>query len=504
MSKAIITDLKLIQEEIRLVLMTKSNKDRINNRALMPSWPHRDRYQYLFDSIEKIAPYDCSFSEKIKIILYHDNKDPRFCYNCCSSNTHRTKMGDYLCDECAQIRKIQKTVQTNLTNYGVPYQIASDSTRSKSKKTLKERYGVEHNMHVPSFSIKQSATKKQKKYSKEQLFLIENPDLLYREYVENKIPVYELARKYGFGHRFVLLLFHKHGFEIKTSRGYSFEQETITNEIENLLGLNVERNARSVIPPKELDIWIPTLNVGIEYHGVYWHKGLSDTRCEEKYFLAKNNSIVLLQFFDFEFDEKKDICLSIIRSKLKKNENKIHARKCVIKEIDSKTYANFCGKYHIQGHVNASIRIGLFFEDTLVSIMAFGKSRFSKAYEYELIRYACISNTTVSGGASKLLKYFERTYNPKSICSFSDCRLSDGNLYLKLGFTFKHHSNSNYFYINDLGELVKRYAAQKHKLRNFLGDSFNENLSEKENMENNGYVIVNDAGNDLFIKEYNA
>lgn len=33
----------------------------------------------------------------------------------------------------------------------------------------------------------------------------------------------------------------------------------------------VSRNNREIIYPKEIDIFIPFLNFGIEYNGTYWH-----------------------------------------------------------------------------------------------------------------------------------------------------------------------------------------------------------------------------------------
>jgi hypothetical protein len=38
--------------------------------------------------------------------------------------------------------------------------------------------------------------------------------------------------------------------------------------------------------------------------------------------------------------------------------------------------------------------------------MTFGKPRFNKNYEYELVRFASKLGTKVIGGAGKLLKYF--------------------------------------------------------------------------------------------------
>ena len=113
--------------------------------------------------------------------------------------------------------------------------------------------------------------------------------------------------------------------------------------------------------------------------------------------------------------------------------------------------------------------------------MTFCKSRFNKNFEWELSRYS--SSKHVIGGASKLLKYFERIYKPKSLITYADRRFSQGNLYFTLGFTFDHFSSPNYLYTKNQIKL-SRIKCQKHKLKDIL-KYFNENLSESENMSLN-------------------
>jgi hypothetical protein len=133
-------------------------------------------------------------------------------------------------------------------------------------------------------------------------------------------------------------------------------------------------------------------------------------------------------------------------------------------------------------------------------IKTVGETRFSKKYEWEMIRFCNKKYITVVGGASKLLKYFERQYKPKSIISYADKRYSNGNLYNKLGFTFSHNSNPNYWYFkNGTFNLYSRIIFQKHKLKNLL-ELFDKNKSETQNMIDNNYLIIFDCGNMVFIK----
>jgi len=88
--------------------------------------------------------------------------------------------------------------------------------------------------------------------------------------------------------------------------------------------------------------------------------------------------------------------------------------------------------------------------------MTFGKSRFDKAYEWELLRFCNKIGYHIPGGASKLLKYFERTYRPQSLISYADRRWSQGKLYDALGFECLHESPPNYWYWKSSSDLESR------------------------------------------------
>lgn len=197
-------------------------------------------------------------------------------------------------------------------------------------------------------------------------------------------------------------------------------------------------------------------------------------------------------------------------SQLSKNKlgfsKKIYARKCEVKEISSKVSSDFLEKNHLQGNINALIRLGLFYDKKLVSVMTFGKTRRKKwkgENHYELLRFCTLRDYYVIGGASKLLKYFERKYKPKLLISYSNSRWSNGNLYEKLGFEFLYETKPNYFYFkgDDSCKLFSREKFQKYKLEKLL-ENFNDNLTEIENMINHGYRIIFDYGNKIFVKKY--
>jgi len=257
----------------------------------------------------------------------------------------------------------------------------------------------------------------------------------------------------------------------------------------------------------EVDIYLPDYNIGIDFHGLYWHSDIFKNRSyhKQKYIYFKNKNINLMQIFENEWVLKEDIVKSIISNKLGLSE-RIYARNCKIQNIDSNTAKKFLEENHIQGSVNSSINIGIYYKDSLVSVGTFGKYRFDRSNSsWELVRFATKLNLSIIGGFQKLLKFFKNENNPESLISFVDVRYFNGTSLNKSDFSFKEHTPPNYFYFHKNSPFTtfyNRIKFQKHKLCNIL-NNFDVTLSEYDNMINNGYFRIFDAGNYKFYKKFN-
>lgn len=249
---------------------------------------------------------------------------------------------------------------------------------------------------------------------------------------------------------------------------------------------------------REIDIYLPSENLGIEFNGLYWHSEASGKH--KNYHLQKTQEaaklgIRLIHIFENEWEYKKDIVISRLKNLLGIS-SRIYARKCTIRELEVSEAKVFFNTNHIQGYTGASVKLGLYYQEELVASMTFGKSRFSNTEEWELIRYANKLNFSVVGGASKLFKYFLRNYTPNSIISYSDKRWNTGNLYTQLGFKHTHDSTPNYWYFKGL-KLESRIKYQKYKLPKVL-EEFEPKWTEVANMEYNGYNRIFDCGNSVY------
>ena len=137
-------------------------------------------------------------------------------------------------------------------------------------------------------------------------------------------------------------------------------------------------------------------------------------------------------------------------------------RNCIIKEIDSKVKNKFLDNNHLQGRDKSSVKLGLHYNNELVSVMTFGKRKITGGKsQYELIRFCNKLNTNILGGASKLLNYFIKKYTPSRLISYADNTWSNGNLYLKLKFEKKYTSKPDYGYIVNNKRVHKQNFTKK-------------------------------------------
>lgn len=211
-----------------------------------------------------------------------------------------------------------------------------------------------------------------------------------------------------------------------------------------------------------------------------------------------------IEIFPSEWQHKKEIVESRINIKETHDQSKIkkiHARECKAYIISPKQSSEFINQHHIQGSSGARIHLGLFHLMQLVCVMTFGKPRFNKHYEWELIRLVTKKNTIVNGGASKLFKYFIRHYNPKNIISYCDKRWNNGTVYEKIGMKLEHVSTPCYWYIEPDGNITHRSHFQRHRLEKIFKQTFDIKMTEIEIMTKMGYKRWFDQGCKVFVWE---
>ena len=221
---------------------------------------------------------------------------------------------------------------------------------------------------------------------------------------------------------------------------------------------DVQRGNRTILNGKEVDIYVPSKNIAIEYNGLRWHSELFNK--DKWYHLNKTiecnqNGVKLLQIFEDEFINHQEIVLNKIQHILninKTNKIKIYGRKCCVEVIDNKTAQSFLDEYHIQGFTPSTVYLGAVCNKQLIAVMAF-KEETKGSNKWELTRFASDYNFICCGLGGKLFQWFVKHYNPTEVKSFADRRWTldkNDNLYVKLGFVLEKVMNGQ-----QIGTLVK-------------------------------------------------
>jgi len=280
-------------------------------------------------------------------------------------------------------------------------------------------------------------------------------------------------------------------------------QIDIANQIRSL-GLTCFENHREIIPPYELDIYVPELFTAIEYCGLRWHSETFGKKTRNyhinKLKLCGEAGVRLITIFEDEWINKTEIVKRRLNHILTNTNNKIYARKCQIREITKEVAKQFLDIHHLQGYSGCKYRYGLYHGGELVSVMTFSKPNISKGSRgnsegiYEINRFA--SSIIVVGGASKLLNHFATNLRPNKVISYCDLRWSTGNLYHKMGMSLVRTSAPNYWYID------KQFRIHRFALRKGNIPTDDPKLTEWENRKLQGYDRIWDCGNLVFEKQY--
>lgn len=391
---------------------------------------------------------------------------------------------------------------TCLSRYGVKSVLQSTAIRDKGTATNTGRYGVEHPMQSTPIQLKSKKNR------------LENWLPLKLEQIKPVVtPAFNLSDYTNIDARYLWKCAHcGSAFESTLSDGKiprcftchprrtrTSQMETDIDQFIQSLGFVTSTSDKTLIAPQELDIVVHSQKLAFEINGNYWHSELNGR--DKLYHLSKTKKCEeigyrLIHIQSSEWDASPELVKSRIQSVLNKN-TRIYARNCSVRVISASDANRFLDINHIQGSCQGSARYGLFYNGECVAVITFGKSRFSKDYHWELLRYASKCYVNVIGGAGKLLARFKKDHNPQSIISYSDLRWNTGKLYQSLGFEFSHTSPPNYYYTKDYITLESRVMYQKHKLKNKL-PLFDNALTEWENMQLNGYDRIWDCGNMVF------
>lgn len=239
---------------------------------------------------------------------------------------------------------------------------------------------------------------------------------------------------------------------VKCNHMRSNEEDAIARYLSKFT--KVIQRDRTIIAPKELDIYLPEHKLAIEYCGMYWHSHF-DMEAErkdkhkhyQKYMACKTQGIRLITIYESEWQYRQQTLKRLLRNSIGKTKGRLMARKCELKKVALKEARVFYDIYHPQGGAGNGEHYGLYWKDKLVACMRFSlgnndRGAAAATRSWTLSRYA--TRVSVAGAASRLFKAFLEERKPESVKSFSDNRYFEGGMYAQLGFVLDKETEPDY------------------------------------------------------------
>lgn len=422
----------------------------------------------------------------------------------------RKYFGEFCSAKCAGPSANARGRKTMAARYGDATPLNVPHIKEKHQETLMQKYGTASFTTTTAFKEKTKLTLQQKYGVSSISHRNMSPDILASTYdasllcqLNATLNLKHIAEYLGVSpsliqKRFAALNIDpiKHTISGPQRQVEAFIKQTLPHA-------DIHRNYVGLFDDKrEVDIYIPSKHIAIEVNGVHWHSECNGQKSRQyhnhKTTELQSQGIRLIHITDTEWIVSREVVESRLRSILGATSRRIGARECTISLVESSVKKQFFDTCHIQRDTTSSVCYGLYYEGELVAAMSFGRPRFSKHYDYELIRFANTLNTTVTGAASRLFTYFVRTHVPASVISYSDRRWNTGNVYQQIGMTYVRTSPPNYWYfrVGYTNNLLSRYQFQKHKLTSL--SSYSANRTEWDIMRDEGYDRIWDCGNDVF------
>lgn len=368
-----------------------------------------------------------------------------------------------------------KIRDTNVVRYGGASPFCSDAVREKAGTTIEQRYGVRYNT--------------QYHLGKDVVDMLNDADWMADQYSTRS--AHEISEQLKCNITTVFNYLDMHGIRPTGSKGSDWQRAMASHFDGAVLEAAIFDNKY-----KKVDILLPDHKLAIECNGVYWHSEMYKTPNHHKLRKDEVNQLGfrLMQFNDLDWYNKQPVILSMINNAIGARHDKIYARQCSVVDVDAPTAKTFIDNNHLMDANVGAIRKGLVYNGSLVAVMTFGKPNYNRKYTWELLRFCSRIGASIIGGASKLLSHFT-SESVGSIISYSDNMISDGNVYQRLGFAKSHDVPPVYSYFKPgVPRLLHRSAARRSNLPQLLGDSFEERLTEKDNMFKAGWLRYYDAG----------
>jgi hypothetical protein len=275
-----------------------------------------------------------------------------------------------------------------------------------------------------------------------------------------------------------------------TSKG----EKDLCDFVSSIYNGKIIENSRNVIKPLEIDIYLPDLNIAIEYNGLYRH---SETHKSVKYHYNKwklclDIGIRLIHIWEHEWANKNELCKSYLHDIIISGQTKICADKLEIRNVKIQEHKEFLEKYHFQEYFMAETCFGLYdHNNKLLQILSL--KTLDHGY-YEIENLCTVPNTLISGGYKKLLKYVLSNIHMVSLISYNNLDKFTWDIYNDMGFEMSDDIIESYFYIKQKETVSANEFRQQH-----VSEKNDISLTESKIASSKGFTRVFHVGHSKHI-----
>jgi len=447
------------------------------------------------ESTQFLDSYNPTLSERFYYI-YHNIHQVILCQTCQQSKPKFQSLSlgyyQYCSLKCSNnnINKKNKTINTNLERYNTENPMQYNEFKNKQVNTLLKNYNVTSPAKNNSILQKMQSTNLEKYNTKNIMQNVEIKNIIINNKLENEFnrimksieytPLFDIStyhgvvkQKYEFQCHVCNTIFSydlNKGRRPKCPVCYPIHISNGEREIREFLlnyTNNIRVNTREVIPPYEIDLFLPDYNLAIEYNGLYYHSEIY-SNCDKHYHSNKTlqclkKKITLFHIFEDEWLKKQHIVKSMILNKINQNSNKIISNNCQIKQVSEIEKSKFLEDHSLEGDCAGDNYVGLYDQERLMSLIVLNKN---------IIRRFC-NHVDYNINSFQLIEYIINELKIKNLIIYVDLRYGFGEIFKKNGFTYCGITEPKEYYL-------------KHGLLERFEEDF---IEGNDRIWNCGYVI---------------
>ena len=336
-----------------------------------------------------------------------------------------------------------KVIATNTERYGFSCSSKSPAVKDKAIAGNNNKFGVDYTgqRHLP----------------KDAILLGQDKDWLIEQHHAQHRSITEIAISIGYSPTALQRIFKRHNIRI-IRHPHSNGEMDMLDFINTNTQTDVIQGDRELLQGFELDIYIPSMALAIEYNGVYWHRE-THTR-DSLYHLSKtskcnDHGITLLQFWDLEWIYKRpQVEQTILKHILPTNTDDN-----TIVHPTTEQIHHFIATTQPHTKFSYSSSLGLEVDGVLCCVMLFNQIN-NGVHDMWVGVSSPFPNPRI------LLDLYSNTHPVNIVCVVADIRLGEWDMYEQLGFTevMVESPKCKYFSNGSTSLTTKQNTQKDHRL----------------------------------------